>query len=117
VIDPNSSEECDDGNTENCDGCDENCLSEVGLLDGDGDGTIDVCDNCPENWNPDQGDIDEDGFGDVCDEKRPRSSSLRERGPAESPFAGSWMLTRHSMVSRPVSSKVWIPIQTVRMKS
>jgi cysteine-rich repeat protein len=68
VIDPNSSEECDDGNTDDCDGCSAFCEDENLLLDSDEDGEIDNCDNCPEVWNPGQEDVDEDGFGDICDE-------------------------------------------------
>jgi cysteine-rich repeat protein len=68
VVDPNSSEECDDGGTENCDGCSAFCEDELLLPDFDGDGLIDNCDNCSEIWNPGQEDFDEDGLGDVCDE-------------------------------------------------
>jgi cysteine-rich repeat protein len=57
-------EQCDDGNTENGDGCDADCNVSI---DSDGDGVFDSLDNCPEQANPDQSDRDKDGFGDLCD--------------------------------------------------
>jgi len=67
TTDPNS-EQCDDGNLDDCDGCSAICLDELFLPDGDGDGVIDDCDNCPDLSNPDQEDKDEDGAGNACDD-------------------------------------------------
>ena len=68
--------DCDDnnpdiypGNTEICDGLDNDCNGEVDevIQDQDGDGISDCLDNCPQEPNPDQMDGDCDGVGDVCD--------------------------------------------------
>ena len=68
TTDPNTPEECDDGDTEDCDGCSSTCLDETLLPDSDGDGVIDDCDNCPALNNPGQEDVDGDGEGDACDD-------------------------------------------------
>lgn len=80
-------EACDDGNTNNGDGCSavcqietdsdqdgisdisDNCQSTANLdqADADGDHVGNVCDNCPSTSNADQADADNDGYGDVCD--------------------------------------------------
>ncbi len=69
TTDPNTPEQCDDGNTEDCDGCSSSCQDESLLPDGDGDGVIDDCDNCPAAYNASQEDFDGDGEGDACDEE------------------------------------------------
>ncbi len=69
TTDPNFAEECDDGNTADCDGCSSTCQDESLLPDGDGDGVIDDCDNCPTVYNAGQEDFDGDGEGDACDEE------------------------------------------------
>ena len=68
--------DCDDndpnnfpGNTEVCDGQDNNCddLIDEGF-DQDNDGISDCFDNCPTSSNPSQTDADCDGVGDICDQ-------------------------------------------------
>jgi cysteine-rich repeat protein len=70
-------EECDDGNTDDRDGCSAQCTVEDGWVcddaepslcsgDRDGDGVADENDNCPDTPNPDQADSDGDGRGDAC---------------------------------------------------
>ena len=79
------SEECDDGNDVDGDGCSacllddsdedgtddvvDNCPGEANAsqVDGDGDGVGDACDVCPADADPAQQDLDLDGLGDVCD--------------------------------------------------
>jgi cysteine-rich repeat protein len=56
-------EECDDGNTNDGDGCSSTCT----LEDADSDGIPDLSDNCPAVANPLQEDADVDGHGDACD--------------------------------------------------
>ena len=89
IVDENNNEECDDGNTDNGDGCSATCQTECddsdddGICDDvdncvndpnpnqediDGDSIGDVCDNCPNISNPNQEDTDEDGTGNVCEE-------------------------------------------------
>lgn len=68
TTDPNTPEQCDDGNSDDCDGCSSTCQDEGLLPDGDGDGVIDDCDNCPLLYNGGQEDFDGDGEGDACDE-------------------------------------------------
>ncbi len=58
-------EECDDGNLEDGDGCSHACTSEP---DKDGDGVLDANDNCPDDSNADQKDCDGDSKGDKCDD-------------------------------------------------
>ena len=68
-------EDCDDGNTEDGDGCSARCTVDRGFLcgdegcsfDTDADGVANEVDNCPETVNPDQEDEDENGIGDDCD--------------------------------------------------
>jgi cysteine-rich repeat protein len=72
-------EQCDDGNSQNGDGCSSSCDVEVGYecssdpistctrLDNDSDGVFDTTDNCPFDSNPDQADSDGDEIGDACD--------------------------------------------------
>ena len=72
-----SGETCDDGNTNNTDGCSSVCAIEpnyictgtpsVCILDTDSDAIPDFTDNCPETSNSDQKDSDNDQVGDVCD--------------------------------------------------
>ncbi len=79
------SEECDDGNDVDGDGCSaclledfdedgtdddvDNCPAEANATqaDGDGDGIGDACDVCPADADLEQRDLDLDGLGDVCD--------------------------------------------------
>ncbi len=67
TTDPNTPEQCDDGNTNDCDGCSSSCEDESLLPDGDGDGVIDDCDNCPVVHNGEQEDFDGDGEGDEAE--------------------------------------------------
>ncbi len=80
------SEECDDGNYVDGDGCSscvlddfdedgtddvvDNCPAEANVTqaDADGDGIGDACDVCPSDADPAQQDLDLDGIGDVCDD-------------------------------------------------
>jgi cysteine-rich repeat protein len=57
------SEECDDGNLVDGDGCSSLCL----LEDRDTDGVDNTIDNCPDAANATQDDADTDGVGDACD--------------------------------------------------
>jgi len=70
-------EDCDDinsavfpGNSEVCDGLDDNCNGSIdeGFPDTDGDGAADCHDNCPLVWNPGQSDADQNGLGNACEE-------------------------------------------------
>jgi cysteine-rich repeat protein len=67
-----SGEQCDDGNTEDCDGCSGSCQDESLMPDGDDDSAIDACDNCPFVSNPGQEDdggvntTASDGTGNAC---------------------------------------------------
>ncbi|MHC4236307.1 MAG: hypothetical protein ACYSUQ_14415, partial [Planctomycetota bacterium] len=67
-----SGEQCDDGNTEDCDGCSGSCQDESLMPDGDDDSAIDACDNCPFVSNPGQQDDGglnttiPDGKGNAC---------------------------------------------------
>ena len=54
-------EQCDDGNTNDFDGC-TGCR-----LDTDFDGVPDDFDNCPNDSNTGQANADGDGLGDICD--------------------------------------------------
>ncbi|MFP4600988.1 MAG: thrombospondin type 3 repeat-containing protein [Persicimonas sp.] len=45
----------------------EQCTTDQGSQDADGDGIDDSMDNCPNTPNPDQTDTDGDGLGDACD--------------------------------------------------
>jgi len=45
-----------------------NPITDVCIVDTDGDGVADDVDNCPSSINPDQADVDVDGIGDVCDD-------------------------------------------------
>lgn len=56
-------EECDDGNTDNCDGCSSACMNETETDNDD----VTCNDNCPDVDNADQKDCDGDGIGDLCD--------------------------------------------------
>lgn len=58
-------EECDDNNLINGDGCSSSCTIEE--TDQDNDGVSDSEDNCPNDANPGQEDMDNDGIGDTCD--------------------------------------------------
>ena len=73
-----SEETCEDGNTEDGDGCSSACRIEFGHscsgnpstcvnIDPDDDFIFDPIDNCPNAFNPEQNDSDGDGLGDVCD--------------------------------------------------
>ena len=56
------------GNTEVCDGQDNNCNGQTDEgLDSDNDGICDALDNCPSDPNPNQTDGDNDTLGDACD--------------------------------------------------
>jgi cysteine-rich repeat protein/YVTN family beta-propeller protein len=73
------SEECDDGDNADGDGCSRGCVVEDGFLcsgepsvcapgtDEDGDGFPDATDNCPHWPQLDQADTDGDGRGDACE--------------------------------------------------
>jgi cysteine-rich repeat protein len=67
ILEPVLGEECDDGNTDDCDGCSSTCQIEDFTEDLDGDGVFDPCDNCIAVPNVGQEDVDEDGIGDPCD--------------------------------------------------
>jgi cysteine-rich repeat protein len=67
VLEPVLGEECDDGNTDDCDGCSATCRIEDFTEDLDGDGVFDPCDNCIAVPNAGQEDVDQDGIGDPCD--------------------------------------------------
>lgn len=43
-------------------------VTNVEMIDSDGDGIPDVLDNCPDTFNSDQADLDGDGVGDACDD-------------------------------------------------
>ena len=72
-----NSEQCDDGNDRQGDGCSSVCVREPGFVcsgapsvcvsDRDDDGIADRRDVCPDHADPAQRDTDGDGFGDVCD--------------------------------------------------
>ncbi len=57
-------EQCDDGNVIDGDGCSSTCRHE----DTDGDSVTDNVDNCPAVANADQADADGDGTGDACED-------------------------------------------------
>ncbi|MFA6383463.1 MAG: DUF4215 domain-containing protein [Parcubacteria group bacterium] len=59
------SEQCDDGNVNDNDGCSATCQTEV--IDTDGDTIPDSSDNCPNISNLNQLDTDADGIGNACD--------------------------------------------------
>lgn len=58
-------EQCDDGNLENGDGCEQSCTL---TPDADEDGVPDVTDNCPAVANSDQANFNNDAEGDACDD-------------------------------------------------
>lgn len=69
---PDIGEQCDDGNSDNWDGCRNDCTCGVcgcGVpeTDADTDGVADCIDNCPSTPNANQTDADGDGLGDACD--------------------------------------------------
>lgn len=61
------SEQCDDSNIMNGDGCSSTCQNEIVDIDSDGDGIFDSIDNCRDIVNPEQADADNDGTGDICE--------------------------------------------------
>ena len=63
-----ATEQCDDGNPNNGDGCSSSCLVETDF-DTDGDGVINGLDNCLTVADTSQADADGDGVGDVCDQQ------------------------------------------------
>jgi cysteine-rich repeat protein len=58
-----ASEQCDDDNIQDGDGCNSTCQIE----DTDLDGVANNLDNCPTAPNPDQADVDGDSIGNACD--------------------------------------------------
>ena len=72
-IDENGDQEsCDDGNTDNNDGCDSECK----LEDEDGDNIPRANDNCPEVRNENQSDQNGDGEGDACEDDVPVANNF-----------------------------------------
>lgn len=73
VIDAAISEECDDGNGLDGDGCTAACQKDT-----DNDGVLDSADNCPTTPNTNQADADGDGIGDACTDTDGDGSSVAD---------------------------------------
>ena len=91
---PGNSEDCADGDDDDCDDAvdcaDADCAADPGCAgaDADGDGVDDDADNCTGFWNPGQGDGDLDGLGDSCDpDDEVMPLTLSRSGAADLSFA------------------------------